>query len=92
MFAEQSVLSDQTLISLGTAFAVLTPIALGFGWLQGKLNKIDKRLEAMELNGQETWSYSQMEAWVLRFQRQEPNVKIPDPKRNIRQVERGSES
>ena len=89
MLAEsQAILSEQTLISLGTAFAILTPIAFGFGWLQGKLNKIDNKLEKLEAHGMDTWSYSQMEAWTLRLGKDNTELNVPSPKRNVREVER----
>lgn len=77
---DQTILSEQTLVSLGTAFGVLAPIAVGFGWLHTKLNKIDNRLEQMEAHGQETWSFPQHEAWALRLQKDNPTINVPEPK------------
>lgn len=81
MTLAQTILSEQTLVSLGTALAVLTPIALAFGWLQGKLNKIDNKLEALSNHARETWSFTQQEAWVLRLGKRNPNLDIPEPER-----------
>lgn len=74
----QTVLSDQTLVTLGTVFLVLTPIALAFFWLTKKLNKIDNRLGDIEDGQEETWCAYQMEAWTLRLANMNPSIKVPD--------------
>lgn len=80
----QTILDDKTLVSLGTAFLVLTPIAGAFAWLQAKLSKIDQRLGRIEEDGRDTWNFSQQEAWALRLGKMNPSLMIPDPQKTIR--------
>lgn len=76
--AEQAVLNDQTLVTIGTVFLVLSPVALAFYWLTKKLNKIDNRLEDIEDGQEETWCAYQQEAFVLRLAKENPDLNVPD--------------
>ncbi len=73
----QTVLDDKTLVSLGTALAILTPLALGFAWLNKKLTKIESDLEAIKTGRRETWTYSQMDRWSVSLKRLNPQLRVP---------------
>jgi hypothetical protein len=74
----QSVITDQTLVPIGIALSLMGSFTVGILWLNGRLQKIDNRLASIESQHGETWTYSQMEAWALRFARQNPLSSVPE--------------
>lgn len=72
-----TVLSGDTLVPLGVALAILSPVALGFVWLQKKLNTMDRRLERIEESTPRRWTIGDMRAWVLAYRILNPGIKVP---------------
>lgn len=77
MIEATTVLSGETLIPLGVAIAILSPVALAFVWLQKKLNTMDRRLERIEESTPRRWTIADMRAWVLAYRILNPTIKVP---------------
>lgn len=83
------VLSRETLVPIGVAVACLLPIAGGAIWIRESMkdnqNAIESlakdmnaRFNALESKTGNGWNVADMELWVLRFQRDNPAIKVPD--------------
>lgn len=76
----QTVVSEQTLVPIGIALAVLAPVCGWLIWLNGRLQKIDGRLASIESSHLETWSYAQMRTWCLQLKEANPTLGLSVPK------------
>lgn len=86
---QQSILSEQTLVTLGTAFAVLAPISAGAAfagrWLFRRFERIDSKLTLLR-NGMrrlhhesaETWCAHMMENWAVKLKAHNPTLDVPE--------------
>lgn len=85
----QTVLTEQTLVPIGIALAVLAPVCGWLIWLNGRLQKIDGRLASIENSHLETWSYAQMRTWALQLKEANPSLTVPKPDPPLRGEARG---
>ena len=71
------VINRDTMIPIGVALALLTPLALGTGWLFRTLDSIDRRLERIEVDGKNAVMHDRFENWALRLSLSNPTIHVP---------------
>ena len=74
----QTVLSNDTLVPIGVAAAVMLPLSLGFIWLRDRLLKIDSKLSRLEELQLGAWRLVHMQSWTIKLARDNPALKVPD--------------
>ena len=84
-----TILNRDTLIPIGVAIAIVTPIGFGISWLrdgqrdnssaiEALRTEVTNRFDKFEIRSQDRWTGTQMQLWVLQLQRDNPALKIPD--------------
>lgn len=86
---KRSVISRETLVPIGVAISCIVPIALGAMWIRDGMkdseiaikslrDEMSSRFNVLESRTGDGWRVSDMERWVLRLERDNPTLKVPD--------------
>lgn len=84
-----AILSRETLMPIGLVVACVVPVAIGAMWMRDGMREnqnaiaslrveMNNRFNALEAKTSDNWRMSDMERWALRFERDNPTVKVPD--------------
>ena len=76
MLLAQTVLNQESLITVGSALLVVASVASAVWWLAAKINAFDNRLERMERDRDESWTRKDQEIFVLKLQLHNPTLKV----------------
>ena len=71
-------LDKATLIPIGAVVGVVVTLMGTYGYLESRFDKLDRRLEKIEIRESDRWSVTQQKLWVERLRGSNPTLKIPE--------------